>query len=257
MYPYYKELEHPNDYQITLKESRTSSYRKDFFENANNYLDLLYKYKDTFGKLQNIDKIMEGLTRKQWKITSSKEKQHLDALIQMKIENYFYACQDIDKDDMILFQYDHYYLPTKERLVSIRSLNSLSWFIHDYDKILYHLSFLDQTHQEYYLKIQKELECLLQEVKERNKIDLPEEKDSLIQYTVSNSWYLTPSGYLYNNFGPGSHATARLLELWQHIEDTFRNGQNLNPVNYKALADAIEKRGYIDDLEFAAYTNLI
>ena len=223
----------------------------------NNCVDILYKYKDTLKELQNIDKMMEKLTREQWQITDFKDKSHLDTLIEMKIKNYFYSYQDID-EDVRMFQYEHgYELSEKNRIAPITSLKSLEWLIDDYDTILYNLSFLDKTHQEYYLKIQKELKSLLQEVKDRNKIDLPEKKDSLIQYTVPNSWYLTPSGYLYNDFGPRGHQTARLLSIWQYIEEKFRNGQTIHPGNYKIYADEIEKRGYVDNFEFQDYTNLI
>ena len=55
MYPYYKELEYPNNYQITLTKLNFLRDQQDFFESVNNCLGLFYKYKDTLRELQNID----------------------------------------------------------------------------------------------------------------------------------------------------------------------------------------------------------
>ncbi len=241
MYKYFSELEKLGDFKTYLLRESFDKNQDYFIRNIPFSIDFLKQLESLFPKLNKIDKLIIAINEKlmlntpNYNLLSYESLLNAGIFFQNKEENYYETHYDL-KENMKLTSWNLKCL-----------LNELFLYI-PYLTIFY------PNYQEFLLNTQKEIQEVLVTLNSKSTIKIPPKSDGEM-LIWPNSWYITPSGYLYNT-GFGHKEGNLIYPLYNIIYNRLKQNKKVpNINNYQHITDIL-KRGYITYNEFEHYSHL-
>lgn len=271
MIKYFKELENKENYTILFYNNWKNETKKFY---AKIPIDFFDKYNDLFKKIKELDSLYKN------SLDCNHAKKFYDKESDVScgdIENFIYAF-DFNED------LSHFGITEagKNRLlflINIFNMDNKDDFEY-YDKKRAYISYIldlfeiDNVIYDSVSTIKQYLEASLNVLKYQNKLNDSDEfliknaisdlkkyivkvktDNNLEEYTLPNSWYITPYNHLYNSMGPDGHGEATLF--YPYCFGILRDNVVKNPLSYLEKINNILDNGYITKSDFNHYTHLI
>lgn len=242
MYKYFSELDELNNFKTYLLRENFDKNQDCSIKEIPFSIDFLEQLETLFSKLNKIDKLIIALDENLLLKTSNYNLLPYESLLdcghffQNRDENYYKTRYDL-KENIKLTSWDLYCL-----------LNEMLLYI-PYLTIFY------PNYKEFLLNTKKEIQEFLTTLHVKLTIkNLPKSDGKILIWP--NSWFITPSGYLYNTgFG---HTKGNLTyQLYNVIYDCLKQNKEVPNINHYQLIKDILKRGYITYNEFEHYSHLM
>lgn len=237
MYEYFYELDKPNDFSVLLLKC---NYLEGEFYSVESSLtlDFCIKNINLFANLRKIDNLIEPLFYE---------------MIENK--NRLYYFEDYEKLSVIFnyFSKEEYEEMKKEKDNLQLKTRDLKIVLEYYKVCIVGLLEIYPDLSCFLTTTIKMIDDALKELDKKRFIRLP--YNNSIMYTFPNAWYITPNGYLYNT-GEG-HKEGNLIYPYYDILDRLKNSQEVPLVDNRNKIRNILKCGYVEDVEFKNYANLV
>lgn len=237
MYEYFYELDKPSDFSVLLLKC---NYLEDEYYSVNSSLtlDFCIKNINLFANLRKIDNLIEPLFYE---------------MIENK--NRLYYFEDYEKLSVIFnyFNKEEYEEVKKEKDSLQLKTRDLKMVLEYYKVCIKGLLEIYSNYKCLLITTLKMIDDALKELDKKRFIRLP--YNNSIMYTFPNAWYITPNGYLYNT-GEG-HKEGNLIYPYYDILDRLKNSQEVPLVDNRNKIRNILKCGYVEDVEFKNYANLV
>lgn len=243
MYKYFKELNNPNEYKIYLSKPLwdiKSEYRLRGVPLPN---DFISKYKNLLERFKTIDKLVEGYNE----TLAYKEKN-------INYDEWLYRNDYFDWKDNRDFEG----LEEQKRKFEIyHNASSMKKLLEYYSICCNFFLILFPNQQGFIVSTKKMLEEAINELDVKLHVDLPKIKNRMIELTWPNGWFIAPNGYLYNPGFEKGHKEGSLLYSFNHIRELLENNQKIPNINYDEKIAEILKEGFVTEMWFQNYANLI
>ena len=243
MYKYYDVLDNKNE--VILHDDRLVNYLDveyklpiEFFHKNKQLFDELKHIFTTYGFVtdESIFERLEGKANKEY---------IYDVIYDHSLINYRRPYDDFDGN--YLFVDDFYRISNPSNYVCENYLNDMLSIIRILKKVY-------PNNTVYYEVLKNEINKVLKELVDNNKIVLSDEK---IKIVIPNAWYITRSGTLYNSMGKDGHKESNLVYPVTDIKN-----HSIYPDFYPNIIDSyeeryeeIKERGYITRSEYIHYLN--
>lgn len=234
MIPYYKQLEHPNDCKIILGDTKTPRINS---VKVLDYLPVSYfkEHEYLFRRLNLIDSIISCVT-----VFPTITYEEVESKFELLNPETGYPNEDGE---------DKFYLTTNSYEVD-KYLSSYYLKIHNLIKLY-------PNKEKELGKIRTEIEKARSNINKVCNIKIAISEESKYRdYYFPNSWYITPSNYLYNDLGVYGHKEGNLVyPIWEIIEH-FQNDTEFEEHDNTAKIKQIIHDRCVPYYLFHNYTNV-
>ncbi len=244
MYKYFKELDNPNTYKIYLSKHSWDIKKECRFFCVPLTNEFFFKHKDLLERFKVIDKLVEGYNE-----TLAYKETNLSYEEWLYRNDYFSWRNNSDYEGLEIEEkkdFDTYYY--------VSSIKSLL----DYYSICCNFFYvLFPNYKEFIASTQKLLEDAINELNSKIYPNLPKNENRMVELIWPNGWFITPNGYLYNPGFENGHKEGSLLYSFHNIRELLENNKQIPNINYRNKVAEILKRGYVTEMQFQNYANLI
>lgn len=260
MYRYYKELEDKTSFKTTLTATEFMNNKQVHIPNCPIPTFLWDKYQKVRADLLTVDLLLKSC--------DEDKLQSQGAFAYAELRDAYYS--------LVAYQNDNAEIIENHKRTINPTLSDFKYYIQDYLIYINCLSIIFPEHKSFLSALKIKLTQLIKLTNELLIIVLPQE-ETTFEYTWPNSWYITPSGYLYNSGGLTAHKEGNLIYAYGRIASSFKNERHMhralndgtdkpgtiyasyaipNKNNYDKIK-AIYERGYVTYEEFVHYTNMM
>ncbi|MGE5455804.1 MAG: hypothetical protein ACM3O4_01680 [Ignavibacteriales bacterium] len=251
MIKYYKELENPNNFCLSLIERKDGpiGYKKvkkndlpsDFFGKYSHLLRTIQDI-DLLIRSINIDKISEKL-RIKWNSNESSE-----------IDYNLYQADYMTLNELEEMKED---IPRLKAILEVPTdiIPQLLF----YSRALSLVMYLCPEIEDKWLKISLLFDSALKDIKIHSTIEYEEPTIVARNINLPNAWYITSYGDLYNTGGRNGHKETNLIYPYERVKRLFLEGKSIEGNKDALLKKRLEiiNNGYISKGDFMNYLNYI
>lgn len=234
MYKYFKELEDPNNFSIYLKKINYANETKYHIQKLT--LDNININKTLNKDLELLKMLISGINIK-------------------FLKNYMTYEEQINYYNFFAYKNEEarYYLENHNLNLNITDFKDM---LKTYSTLSNYLIDFFPEYKKTIIEIKQKLLKTIKEIDEKSTIII--EKVNNSKFVFPNAWFITPNGYLYNTGGENGHKEGNLIYPFHHIIKQALYNNKLVPENITLQKiNSILKRGYVTQLEFDHYANLI